>query len=708
MTDTASEARWRLAHEIVDAALDLEPAERDAWVDVRCGPDSELAAAVRLWLSGCERDDGRLERAPRLPGDDATPAALALVGRHLGPWRLLRVAGGGGMGTVYEAMRDDGEFSQRGAAKVIHPVLGWDERLRSRFAAERQILASLEHPHIARLLDGGVSTFGLPYYVMEFVEGTRVDQWARERHGEARACVGLFRQVCDAVRFAHARLIVHRDLKPSNVLVTARGDAKLLDFGIAKLLDPGGDDGIRTQVPALSAMTPEYASPEQRSGGVVTVQSDVYSLGVVLHEMLTGARPIEGRRIATADADLGAVLRRALEADPALRYPSVEAFDADLARWQRGLPVDARRGGTTYRIRKFVRRHRAAVAAGTLVAGLLVAFAAGTVTKNRRIAIERDRAEAVSSYLLNLFRAPYSFDSADGSAPFRTMLDSGVTQLDAALPGQPTARATLFAAIADGYLGMGILEPALASSRRALAAEQQAGSDDSTLAVRYYQVGAIALQAGRLDDAAAMFDTAIVLEQRHWGDASYQVAMMRTARASVDLRNGHADRALVTLRGSVAILRDHPGIGLANALSHLGHALLGAGDAVAAERAYRESGALRRQIGASRKEQLDADEGEARALIALGRLAEADSLLTGALEEKRALMGDANIEIAYTLGVVAELREHQGRLAEALALRRDVLQRLLRVLPDSDWRVQAHRDAATRLASRLGTSEPGE
>jgi eukaryotic-like serine/threonine-protein kinase len=417
---------WRKVEELLHAALGLEPAARRQFLDGIDAP--ELRREVESLLAFEEQADGFLE-APALAFSADFFAAVeedVLVGRTVGRYRVVREIGRGGMGAVFLAERSDGEFEQKVALKVVRRSFA-DPELARRFRRERQILASLNHENIARLLDGGVSEEGEPYLVMEHVEGLRIDDYCDARRLNARGRLRLFVRVCDAVAYAHQHLVVHRDIKPSNILVTADGTPKLLDFGIAKLLDPtrAGDEHTRTE---MRAFTPDYASPEQVSGGQITTASDVYSLGVLLRDLLAGLRlsadarkapggwrsETYGRKtIATnvptepegdgggaqaavrkfAGAELENIIAMARREDPARRYASAAQLAEDVQRYLDGLPVRAQKDSFAYRSRKFVRRNKAAVGAALLVALSLVAGLAAALWQADLARTERDRAE---------------------------------------------------------------------------------------------------------------------------------------------------------------------------------------------------------------------------------------------------------------------------------------------------------------------------
>jgi serine/threonine-protein kinase len=439
---------------VFDAALDLAPADRNAFVERECGDDVVVRNEVVALLTAHERDFGVLEAAS--PG--TLVASLLEVyrpGSRIGPYRLTREIGRGGMGVVYLAERDDGQFRRTVAIKVMRAGMDPDE-VRRRLEAERQILAALDHPNIARLYDGGVAPDGRPYLVMEYVEGQPIDEYCDSHRLSVEERLALFCTVAHAVHYAHRRLVVHRDLKPSNILVTADGHPKLLDFGIAKILE---ESPLEVTAPltrtGLRLLTPEYASPEQIRGGPVTTANDVYALGVVLYELLTGRRPFDVSDLSPAEAervillqdarkpstltsrrdtasrntagdtaapdpahtatlrrstpvrlarrlsgDLDNLVLMALRKEPERRYASAQQFADDIQRHLVGRPVTARGHSPTYRARKFVDRHRWGVLAGAAIIVLLAAGIISTLVQARaaaeqaRIALEeRIRAE---------------------------------------------------------------------------------------------------------------------------------------------------------------------------------------------------------------------------------------------------------------------------------------------------------------------------
>jgi eukaryotic-like serine/threonine-protein kinase len=495
-------ARWRRLKELFGAALEVAPADRDAFLAAACEGDLPLRAELEALLAA-HRLPGAFLEAPPLPspaGDPIPPGPPAP--EQLGPYRLVRELGHGGMGTVYLAIRADQEFHREVAIKVIRRGMDTDDVV-GRFRNERQILAGLAHPGIAALLDGGTTAAGQPFFVMERVEGEPIDRYCDRHRLDVSARLELFLQVCAAVQHAHGRLVVHRDLKPGNILVDAAGRPKLLDFGLARLLEPGAEQ-TATQ---LRIFTPAFASPEQIRGGPVSTATDVYSLGALLYLLLTGLRPhaeAGGDREGLARAacerdprrpsavvaerpawggdapellpearcavregtpvrlrrrlagDLDAIVLRAMRREPEERYPSVEALGLDLRRFLEGQPVAARRGGRAYRSRKFVARHRLALAAGAAV--VLALSAATVISARERARAERRAAEVrklAGSVLLHLNDA---IAHLPGSTPLRVELARRSQESLASLAQEASGDVALQRDLAAAYLRLGNLQ----------------------------------------------------------------------------------------------------------------------------------------------------------------------------------------------------------------------------------------------------------
>lgn len=493
-----------------------------------------------------------------------------LVGTAIGPYRVVRQLGHGGMGTVFLAVRDSEEFSQRVAIKLVRG----GEALVQRFRQERQILAALEHPNIARLIDGGTTADGLPYLVMEYVEGTPIDAYAKPLSTGEK--LRLFLQLCDAVQHAHRSLVIHRDIKPANVLVTANGVPKLLDFGIAKLVTAND----RIDMMSTRVMTPQYASPEQLLGRAITTATDVYSLGVLLFELLTGKHPFDAAtRTAATEAvaassvsrirgDLETILATALDVDPARRYGSVEKFADDVRRYLSGHPVTARRATFPYRAAKFVRRNALAVATGVAIV-IVTAIAFAATLHQKRIA-ERRFDEVRSLARSVVFELHDAIAPLPGSTAARELLvRRALVYLDR-LADEGAGNTPLRIELAGAYLKIGDVQGlpyranlgdtagATASYRKALAISQEVRADEpeniealALLADAHDRLGLVEQRATRWDVAIAQHEAARAIRESLPRDPHRQLALARTWVAIGDCRYiGYRTIPPALLRGS--------------------------------------------------------------------------------------------------------------------------------------------------------------
>ncbi|MGQ0641486.1 MAG: protein kinase domain-containing protein [Gemmatimonadaceae bacterium] len=715
--------RWRRMERIVDAALDLALEERVSYIATECAGDTVLTQDVERFLDACDRGDQWFDHsAPQVVSrilDSLSTARddefVREVGSTFGPYRLVREIGRGGMGTVFLAERNDAQFEKRVAVKIAASGvwLGGDHHVAQRLVEERQILASLEHPNIARLLDGGITETGVPWFAMEYVEGTPTTRYCDANALGIDERLKLFCKVCDAVAFAHRNLVVHRDLKPSNILVTGDGDVKLLDFGIAKLLGRAGSgasgEGPTTRT-GLHALTPEYASPEQLRGDRVVTASDVYSLGVLLYELLTGLRPYTAdrslphelaRAILEDDpvrpsaavtrarqrrrlrGDLDTIVLTAMRKDPERRYASADQLAADVRRHLSGLPVSARADTRSYRAIKFVRRHRAGVALAAL--GVLVLIGFSTVgmqsslirVQSRQIARERDKAQRVSDFLIGLFEAGDPFVRGEREITVRDVLARGVEQANA-LGNEPEVRTELLHVIGSTYHNLGMYEHA----QRALQASLTSVSGESSGGEPHWHSIALNLaqtvQAlGDYVRAESLYRRVLDERRRLLGPRHPMVARSLAALAKLlheadrDAEAEPLARESLTIdRAGDTLAADHAGRELysrrvSQSLNNLGNILTSRGAYAEAEQMHREAFALRRAaIG-----EMQAETGNSLLRLAVtlryqNRFAEAESLATRALAIKRSVLGIQHPEIAEDELTLAAIRQApQRRLA---------------------------------------------
>ncbi len=499
MKRTAAEYARLLA--LLDVVLDLPAQARAGWVNELPEADAALAPTLRRMLAATatQATDEIVELQGRIAmavlEATAQPETPGLkTGELIGPYELVREIGRGGMGLVWLARRADGAFKRSVALKL--PYAAWTGRLAERMSRERDILAGLEHPNIARFYDAGIDLMGRPFMAMEYVEGQAIDVYCRERQLSLRDRLRLVLKVAKAVAYAHSKLVVHRDLKPANMLVTGEGEVRLLDFGIAKLIEGDPDaDAAETQF-AGRLLTPHYASPEQIRGAAIGTATDVYSLAVVTYELLTRTRPYRLKRqgaaelaeaIAEADpqaasaaaqeaslkrqlrGDLDAILNKAMKKNPGDRYGSVEAFASDLQRYLRGEAVLARPDGAAYRLRKVAGRHRVALSAACAILIALSAATGVSVMQAREARKQAARATATKEFLLRVFRANDPRIAADkprGELTARELLDVGASRIEKEFAGQPELQIELLGLTADMYDTMSEEKQYAAAQRR--------------------------------------------------------------------------------------------------------------------------------------------------------------------------------------------------------------------------------------------------
>lgn len=479
-----AEERFARLQELFHAASALPPGQRREYLESVCGGDDSLRDETLALVDAWEAGEDRL--AAEVQSAASTLEREGLGGGRIGPYQILRELGAGGMGVVYLALRDDDVYRKRVAIKVATLPGG---REQARLTTERQILATLEHPGIARLIDGGTTDLGRPYLVMEYVEGEPIDKYCDRLQLGTEERIELFRAVCDAVHYAHQNLVVHRDLKPGNILVTGSGEPKLLDFGIAKLLAPDVGAGQPLTATGLRPMTPEYASPEQVRGQPVTTASDVYSLGVVLYELLTGrvpfrlkGQPLEAVERAITDrdpvrpssiapqgrrlrGDLDNIVLVAMNKSPVKRYASALQLSEDLRRHLQGEPVIARRPTWSYLAGKFVGRNRVGLGIAAAFIALILGFAVNRAKLASDLEAERDlarretqTAESISAFLQDLFRASHPGTADSDTA--RQLMDRAVVEARSQLRDEPEARAALLETLASVYANQGAYDKA--------------------------------------------------------------------------------------------------------------------------------------------------------------------------------------------------------------------------------------------------------
>jgi serine/threonine-protein kinase len=745
---------WPRLDAVFQGSLEVPAGQRAVYLDRMCGADTDLRAEVDAMLAvdvpACALSIERL-----VHDADPLPEPDPLIGMRLGPWRVVAKIGHGGMGTVYLAERADGQYEQRVALKLIrgsaqHPAS-------ARFKAEAYILARLSHPNIARLFDAGFTPEGSAYLVMEHVDGNAVTTHCDTERLTLDQRLRLFRVVCDATQHAHQSLVVHRDLKPSNIYVSRAGEVKLLDFGIAKLLEPDHPLALET-THERRALTPAYAAPEQLRGEPVTTAADVYVLGAVLYELLTGQRPSAGRskvsvpsdstlvtppslavrrqlaakddveRFASSRAaaarsttparlarrlagDMDRVVLKALQPEPDRRYRSAGQLADDLGRLLAGRPVAAQPDTIAYRARRFVGRHRLGVVMALVLCALVVSFAVVAALQARTVAEERDRARVeasraarVSTLVIDLFKLADPAVGRGDTITARELLDRGSQRIATELQGDAQTQAALFNALARVYGNLGLDDPAIGVLQRALDLKIDAGDGTLVRAETLHLMGE--RHASKNDYAAAEqhFREALALRRRLKAPVA-QVAGTLDALGWMLGVVGKFDEGRALLEESVAIRRSQPGppgSDVISALYKLGLLLHRSGDVTRAEALFREAVDVGRGISEPSAEKVTSLLQLASVVADFdGDPAKAEALYREALTMARAIYVGDHQDIATCLSELARNLLHLRRLTEAEPLAREALDMVLRLHGDHhDETVSAWRTLAAVLRAQ--------
>ena len=762
----SAQGRWTEIRALFEELVDLPPAERQSRL-ARVA-DREIADRVRRLLAA-DSEAGRFLETPavavaggffdgmaELAGDAPPPA-------RIGPYRVLGRLGRGGMGEVLLAERADGLFDQRVAIKLLRRGMASDEVL-SRFSRERRILARLEHPHIARLLDGGATEDGRPYFVMELVEGEPITSYCRTRSLGVDDRLRLMQDCCDAVAAAHRNLVVHRDLKPPNVLVTKDGEVKLLDFGIAKLLGPDdtGEAAAETRT-ELRLLTPAYAAPEQILGEPVTTATDVWALGALGYELLTGTLPQkrDGRsaaalataasedvkerpsqRVAREDrealpfanategdrrrlekrlrGDLDNILLAALRREPERRYGSVTALAGDLRRYREGQPIKARPDTFGYRFSKFVRRNRAGVAAAVLVFLSLVTGIAVAAWQARRAeahaktaAAAARRADAVKEFLIGLFEVADPEQASGGSVTASDLLDQAGKRLQSELASEPDVQADLLEAVARIDKGLGRLDTAEDLAKRSLAIRERIlPSGDAAIGRSLATLGAVKMSKGQLEEAEKSIEAALAVLEKSESPDSLATARARSDFAQVLFWKGQAEKAEAIERRAYDTYRKVLGPENAQTAMHLRNlgVLLDEIDRVDdAEKAYRDSQAiLIRQLGPDHVN-LGYSYLNLASLLSLrrGNSAEAEALYKRTLEIRKKSLGPKHPTVGQALQLSGLFYLNQGRLDESEAAYTEAIA-LFREIDPKHFEIGKCKNGLALVASRRGNYAQAE
>lgn len=695
--------RWRLIQEALHAALDLPPESRAEFLDAACAGDAELRAEVDELLEAHLGDPDFLDTPLLELASLDTPTGIdAPAPSHIGPYEVVRAIGEGGMGRVFLATQQTDAFTRPVAIKVVKRGMDTDEVLR-RFELERRILAELTHPNIAQMYDAGATADGRPYFVMEFVEGKRIDRYADHLGLSIARRLALFQSVCAAIQHAHQKLIVHRDIKPGNVLVSEDGNPKLVDFGIGKILSETtleGDSITRTRALRL---TPEYASPEQLRGSPVTTAADVYALGVLLFELLTGQRPWQNgeaddlagrtervprrpsdvaatnmvlpgperaRRSRRLRGDLDNIILKAMHPESDRRYASASALADDVGRYLTGRPVRARTDSFAYRSSKFLQRNRWSVATAMAVLLGLVGVTTTTAVQSRRVARERDKAQEVQSFLLETFGASTAEGSAGDSVTVRQLLDGQVDVVRATYQADPELRAEMLTVMADAYERLGLFEEAEALAREGLDERRLLfGAEHADVAFSLNLLGWIRHQRGASDEAADLIAESVEMWRGLGAAERAGLARALNDLGSVYDRLGRPMEAEPLLNEALAIRKETAGPldrGVAITSSNLAVLMYQRGDYAAADSLGQQAlEALRASVGPDHQRTFVAQSNLATFRWVAGELDGAADLYEDLLSRQTRLDGGRNARTASAMVTYASLLRAQGNMAEA-------------------------------------------
>ncbi len=695
--------RWARLERLFYEALTLADSERAAFLQRECPDDQDLREEIAALLRAHE-DTGLLDRtvAARSGSPMADETSLP-AGTRIGAWRLERLLGRGGMGEVYAATRTDAAFEQRAALKLLRREASTQLE---RFHAERRILARMEHPGIARLLDGGATPDGRHYMVMEYVEGVSLTEYCRTHSASLAQRLALFDQVCSAVAFAHRNLVIHRDLKPDNILVDADGVVKLLDFGIAKLLDIAVATGEDAHT--VAPFTPDYAAPEQLTGAAVTTGTDLYALGVLLFELLTDERPLRTRGLPSSQAirsvldldapaasriaahrpdppvparllqgDLDAIIGKCLRKHPGDRYETVSSLQRDLERHRDHRPVLARSGARAYVARRFLRRHWLPIGVLGLIVVAIGAAALYANAARRDTEIALARADAVRNFLIELFRQndPEAGNGRGMSA--RDLVDVGARRIELGFANDRDTLIELLGVSGNLYRALGeYARSETLLTRRMELATQEYPADDPRRIAAQLDMARVHITAQRYDQARTLLDAALVeTGRRASAEPAARIPLLRVYA----LLEGERDddvAAIAWMDQAIALLRQSsaPAAELAEALSERSQHVLRAGRIAESEQPLRDALALLDTANAEHfSALLNVRERLGGVLTSLGRFEEAVPLLRTNSDAVRQLYGDQHPQLANALHQLASALRQSGDSAAAVPVFQEAL-----------------------------------
>lgn len=726
MEEGMNHDHWKKLKEIFNNSLELEGAELEEYLDKNCGENQKLREEIESLLNAY-KTPGVLDNPPKqlLESFFSSQGGQDKKGKHIGPYKIIKTLGYGGMGSVYLAKRADGQFEQEVALKLLRAGFTSKNQVR-RFWSERQILATLNHENIARLLDGGVTEDGQPWFAMEYVKGLPIQKYCDAKKLSVKQRLKLFLKVCDAVQYAHQKLVVHRDLKPSNILVTEQQTVKLLDFGIAKVINH--EDTLTNAIPltrtGLLPLTPAYASPEQVLGKSMTTASDVYQLGIVLYELLTGCRPYNvsgktpsevehiiceqqptkpstaiikslpeqennhdrvndsgktkpGELLKHLRGDLDTIVLKALRKEPDRRYESAEKLASDIRYYLSGRPVSAHPDSMEYRAGKFIRRHKIGVSATAIIILLIVGYAATITWHSHRTQSalvqaqeETAKAEQVTGFLIDMFEASDPAEAMGDTLNTRLLLERGVAQAQQ-LDGQPDIQARMFDAAGRVYMALGQYEDARPLIERSLNLRKEIyGEDHLIVSQSLHNLAQLHIENGNYNFAGELYQESLNVRTKHLpsddpriAESLYHVGMYyQRVENNLETAESHLSKSLEIRQHNYGSLHEK----VAESLRGLGGVLLAKGNNSSAETNYLKALEIQEnKLGERHPETLTTLNNLAILKAWRGDYNSAISLLTESLDKRLKVLGTGHQSNAIQLNNLAFIAGHQGDYEEA-------------------------------------------
>ncbi|WP_185958189.1 serine/threonine-protein kinase [Fodinibius sediminis] len=739
--------RWKKISHIFDLALTLPQNRRTSYIRSLCTGDAELQQEVLSLLASVE-ESGRmlndhLHKNQALLQEliqhlEQEPPSRSLIDTTLGQWHITNHLGYGGMGDVYQVKRCDSDIHQRGALKIIRRGLDTPENLR-RFRVEKQILAGLHHPNMANLIDSGISGDGLPYLVMELIEGVPIDQFCDQHNLTISERLDLFKTVCHAVQYAHKNLVVHRDLKPENILVTDDGHVKILDFGIAKLLDPDlyGLSTVKTSA-SMRLMSLDYAAPEQISGQPVTTSTDVYALGVLLHNLVTGLHPYDlsdktfraaeqvvlcnlpslpshrlkkaddlspiassrntrpAKLIHTVRGDLDAIILKALNKEADRRYSYAIQLVEDLSRFETNKPVTARLQTSRYHVTKFLIRHKKRIAtagAALLIIIALTSFYTVQLAHERNEArLEAQKAAQVKNLMVDIFQSGDPFHEPDAkNLSMSEVLDQGTKRIASSLEDQPLIKADLQEALGGVYSGLVRYAKAEPLLRNALEVyQQELGANHPQIADVSHSLGFLLMRRGHYSEAETLFERARDIYEDHYGDEDPHYAYVVRTLAFLYSETNRTGQALANYKRAIKIYVKNNDPDVAETLTDMGYLLMDLGRLGEAQMNLQQAIALfNKYEDESNIEIANAYTGLGQVLHLRGALLEAEIYHRKALRIRLEIFEPGHTHIASSQLRLGWLLIDQGRFKEAVPLVQKAYKSFINHLPPDHWKVAA-------------------